>query len=241
MSGCCYMLITADHRYWYVGSTDNPKRRLKSHMSMLRAGKHHCQRLQRVFDSNRHGALEFKILVECASKSGAEEYEQEYLDFFFGKDECLNTSSNAFSAGLCPDVVAKRVAKVRRPEFRAAASEKARRWRAENPARAAEIDRRSASTRRSEAARAANSARGALQASAPGAREAFIERMRRHRETGAIPNARPVIRVSPDGTETQFPSAAAAARATPGSAFQAISRVCRGQGKTNAGYGWRFA
>lgn len=190
MSGYCYMLITADHGYWYVGSTDNPKRRLKGHMTSLRAGKHHCQRLQRVFDRNENGPLEFKILVTCVSKEAAE---------------------------------------------------KARQWRAKNPEQAAANDRKSAEARRSAAARAANSARGARQAHAPGVREAFLERMKRHRATGAVPNSRPVVRVGPDGVEARFQSAAEAARATPGARFQVISRICRGTGKTNAGFGWRFA
>lgn len=242
MLAAVYMLHTADFSHYYIGSTDNPKRRMKGHLYDLRRDKHHCQALQRSFNKYGEYAFVFEIAREFSTIEEAREFEHQLLQENHGKPGCLNSSSSGLVSVPCPEITAKRIALLRSPEYRARASEKAKAWRAANPEKAKEHDARSASTRaNSPAWRTANIERVKALSQTPEAKERFRERIARYYANGGVNGfAKAVIRIAADGTETWFPSGTAAAAAV-GAHINSISRVCLGKGKLAAGYRWRFA
>ena len=53
----------------YVGSSQDIADRLKRHLRLLRAGKHHSLKLQRSFDKHGEAAFRFKTLLRCAPQA----------------------------------------------------------------------------------------------------------------------------------------------------------------------------
>lgn len=237
-----YMIHDVDFAHYYIGSSDDAKRRCKHHFSALRGGKHHCEALQRAFNKYGEEAFIFEVARDFAAIEAAREYEHQLLQDNHGKIGCLNSSSSGLVAHQCPVVVAKRNMTLKSAEHRARASEKAKAWRVANPDKAREADRKSAITRStSEEWRRANAARVAARSSTAEAKAAFAERIAKFYANGGVNGfAKPVVRIADDGTETVFASGAAAALAV-GAHINGISRCCLGKGRTAAGFQWRFA
>lgn len=63
----------------YIGSTINPKNRLKAHISRLRAGIHHSVAMQRAYDKHGHDAMRFSLIEEVENHNLIEA-EQSHLD-----------------------------------------------------------------------------------------------------------------------------------------------------------------
>lgn len=242
MNAAVYFIHTADFTHYYIGSTATPARRRKHHFTQLRAGKHHCQPLQRVFHKLGEQGLRFSVAATVDTRDAAAKLEHELLGFHFRKPGCLNVSSNGLMPAQCPHVVAKRNATLKGAEHRAKAAAAARAWRQRNPDAARESDEKSATTRRSAACIEANRARGREHSARPGATEAFVARIHRYYANGGINGfAKAVIRIAVDASELRFASASAAAKATPGSHISGISACCLGKRNSNGGFRWRFA
>lgn len=242
MLAAVYMLHTADFSHYYIGSTDDVKRRFKHHRSALRNNKHHCEALQRSFLKYGEAAFIFEVAREFGTIEEAREFEHQLLQENHGKPGCQNSSSSGMVAIPCPIVVARRNETLKSAAHRARASEKAKAWRTANPEKAREADAKSAATRRaSEEWKQANADRAKARSQSPEAKERFRERIARYYANGGVNGfAKAVIRIAADGAETWFPSGTAAAAAV-GAHINSISRVCLGKGKIAAGYRWRFA
>jgi len=243
MTAAVYFIHTDDFDRYYIGSTGSPHTRRKHHFTQLRKGAHHCAPLQRTFAKLGEDALRFSVAATCQSRQAASQLEHDLLGFHFRKPGCLNVSSNGLMPAQCPEVVAKRNATLKGEAHRAKASTLARQWRQENPEAAKAADAKSAATRAGSTAwRAANKERSRQQAAQPGATAAFVERIARYYANGGVNGfAKSVVRIGCDGAEATFPSAQAAARATPGAHFSGISACCLGKRNSNGGYRWRFA
>lgn len=79
---------------FYIGSSQNVRRRKQRHLSALRNGRHHNVFLQRVF--NKYGESSFKFQVILTdSLEEAREYEQELLDKHLPNSLCMNIGRKA--------------------------------------------------------------------------------------------------------------------------------------------------
>lgn len=238
--GYVYFIHTPTFSHYYIGSTDKPSIRFKHHRANLRAGKHHNARLQRTFNKFGPGALLFSVAEATETREAAAQLEHELLAFHFRKPGCLNVSSSGLLAVPCPHVTQRRNEILRGIAHRTQASVLAKAWQEQNPAKAQDRTNRLVQWGRSPGGRAARAAASKARGDTPESKAAFVARLARARAQGMTPNAKPVIRIADDGTETRYPSAMTAMRET-GIHFNCISRVILGKGKRAGGYRWRAA
>lgn len=79
-------------KYFYIGSTKSFKKRKHEHINMLKNSKHPNNKMQNVY--NKHCCFDFHIL-ERLEENELIEVEQDYLNFYFGLDRCLNLTKSA--------------------------------------------------------------------------------------------------------------------------------------------------
>lgn len=92
-TSCAYVLTHVPSGCFYVGSTSNPKRRLKEHLTSLKKGDHHCVKLQTLYNQ----APTVKI-TECFitdTREDAYDLEQGLLDARCDDPNLLNVAKNA--------------------------------------------------------------------------------------------------------------------------------------------------
>lgn len=101
-----YAIVHVPTNRAYVGSSVNIKRRLKEHMTDLRADRHHCAYLQRAW--NKYGADQFVVKTPAIvdDPEAVREIEQAFLDCFL--DELFNTNPAAIGGAWGERSPAKR-------------------------------------------------------------------------------------------------------------------------------------
>lgn len=80
-----YGILNTETQKWYIGSTMDVHDRFVRHVSMLRTGHHHSQKLQRSFDKYGIDSFEIQILYEFKNGESAEEMllkEEEYISLY---------------------------------------------------------------------------------------------------------------------------------------------------------------
>lgn len=75
-----YVIRNAVSGRVYVGSSLNIRRRIKSHLKLLRKGKHHSPRLQHSWDRHGEGVFVYEKLEEVASADDLVPREQFWID-----------------------------------------------------------------------------------------------------------------------------------------------------------------
>ncbi len=84
-----YRIKCLANGYFYVGSSCDMEKRLRTHLRSLQRGCHHNVFLQRVF--NKYGRESFNVrLKETSSIEDARELEQKYLDLYSDLKRCMN-------------------------------------------------------------------------------------------------------------------------------------------------------
>ena len=89
---CIYAICAPDDKF-YIGSTRNLDQRWKWHMNLLKKNKHSNPHLQSHFNKYPNGWS--VLIVEQLPVTELLVKEQEYLNFWFGTDVCLNTNPSA--------------------------------------------------------------------------------------------------------------------------------------------------
>lgn len=89
--GGLYIIWLSDTHY-YGGRTRSFRRRWRSHLRQLKAGRHANDRMQKTF--NKYGQFRPEVLTRL-KPSEHEEAEQEWLDTHFGKTGCVNLVPHA--------------------------------------------------------------------------------------------------------------------------------------------------
>ena len=94
-----YLITCLSSGAFYVGSTNNWRRRRACHLAGLRHNKHPNPKLQRAF--SKYGEANFTfLLVEPTKTEFLLAVEQSYLDWAFHQDRCcLNIAKNAKAPG----------------------------------------------------------------------------------------------------------------------------------------------
>lgn len=90
-SYCVYKINIAEH--FQIGSTNNIRRRIGEHKSLLKLNKHYNKRMQYAY--NKHKDFSYEVLYEFDTREAAYKKEQELLDLYFGKENQLMCSSSA--------------------------------------------------------------------------------------------------------------------------------------------------
>lgn len=68
----------------YVGQTRKETSRLRQHRYMLSAGKHHCEPLQKGWNTHGHTAFDFFFVITGLTQEEADEIEQLYVKWYRG-------------------------------------------------------------------------------------------------------------------------------------------------------------
>jgi len=92
MNDCGIYRLDFPNGDFYIGSSKRLVSRIRQHRSDLKGGSHSNSRMQRVF--NKHGAFTETVLHRIAEWTRLQ-WEQSYLDEFFGNECCLNLSPQA--------------------------------------------------------------------------------------------------------------------------------------------------
>lgn len=104
-------LSDEDEPHYYGGRTTSFKRRWRSHLRDLEAGKHDNDRMQSTF--NKYGVFRPEVLVRLKPK-GHVETEQEWLDTHYGKVGCVNLSPcSAGGSGGHTEATRRKMSKTR--------------------------------------------------------------------------------------------------------------------------------
>lgn len=104
-----YSIIHKASNKFYVGSSNNIKNRLATHLRELKKNNHHCDHLQRAWNLYGEDEFEFKEFLQFPTLEEARKVEQFYLDMFI-KTTLFNTKNTAiggaygeYSASKKPD------------------------------------------------------------------------------------------------------------------------------------------
>jgi len=93
---CTYKIVNGINNKFYIGSTMDPKRRHKEHISLLKNNKHHCIYLQRAWNRYNKNDFDFIIIKDnIFTEKLALIEEQKLLDKFYKYPKCYNTNPNA--------------------------------------------------------------------------------------------------------------------------------------------------
>lgn len=90
-------LITANNKYFYVGSTNRFFVRFASHMSLIRRLSHDNSAIRNLSRKNANFLFQVVETVENQTKDRIESAEQHYLDMLFKDKLCINISGEAGS------------------------------------------------------------------------------------------------------------------------------------------------
>lgn len=80
MTICIYEIRNKENDNFYIGSTNNYKKRKRRHLTDLRNNVHHNTYLQRAFNKYGEKSFEFNILIELDNKESLFEHEQKAID-----------------------------------------------------------------------------------------------------------------------------------------------------------------
>lgn len=86
-------------RWYYYGSSLNPRKRAKNHRARLRAGKHENPILQRCYDKHGDAAFRARVVERVPHRGELLAREQVWLDKYVGRTYCANIVK---VAGACP-------------------------------------------------------------------------------------------------------------------------------------------
>ena len=75
-----YAIVNLKNQKHYVGSAVNLRKRKGVHLAELRAGRHHCSKLQNAWNKYGENAFRFDVLEVVADKEQLIEREQFYID-----------------------------------------------------------------------------------------------------------------------------------------------------------------
>jgi len=90
--GGIYVITSRSTGKLYVGLTQNFDRRKQSHLAHLRAGKHHCAKLQALFDDLGESDLFFDFRFPTSERGEALEKIEAQVMSKYPADKLLNTS-----------------------------------------------------------------------------------------------------------------------------------------------------
>lgn len=79
---------------YYIGGTNNVRRRMSEHKSRLRSGCHRNHRLQEHFNANGAEALTFEVVAYCAPER-VKLFEQKLLNAYVDDPACVNYARDA--------------------------------------------------------------------------------------------------------------------------------------------------
>ena len=121
-----YKLIHRDSGKFYIGSSGDFYNRRKTHIVALRAGQHHLQEMQNLYNESPHFTFELDSIginyKDPAVREKAYDREQELLDQYWGDPLLLNQSRSARNIKLSEEREAARINKVyqthQRPDVR---------------------------------------------------------------------------------------------------------------------------
>lgn len=122
-----YKLVHRDSGKFYIGSSGDFYNRRKTHIVALRAGQHHLQEMQNLYNESPHFTFELVSIginyKDPAVREKAYDREQELLDQYWGDPLLLNQSRSARNIKLSEEREAARINKVhqahQKPEVRA--------------------------------------------------------------------------------------------------------------------------
>lgn len=99
---CVYIIKNKINGLFYIGSTNNFKRRKQEHFAELKNNTHHSKLMQKDYNCFGLEAFEMSILEECEEVKQRER-EQYYIDLYDAVTKGYNFSDNAFysKAGFC--------------------------------------------------------------------------------------------------------------------------------------------
>lgn len=97
-----YMIRTSINNRFYVGRTNNMKRRIKEHRSDWRRGIHGNAHMQRTYNKYGEDAFEILPMVTGLTEQGAIDMEQMLLDKHASNRDCYNMQTNAVGGGRAP-------------------------------------------------------------------------------------------------------------------------------------------
>jgi group I intron endonuclease len=78
-----YRILNVKNGKFYIGYSQETKKRFLSHINMLNRKEHHCIHLQRAWDIDGLDSFVFEKIVECDSVDEAIAEEQKHLDVHF--------------------------------------------------------------------------------------------------------------------------------------------------------------
>jgi len=240
--GYVYLIHSEDMNHFYIGSTSSAKKRFKSHSWQMRKGTHHSSLLQNACNKYGFDYFKFTVIAEFETRYESELLEQNLLDKYYKEKGCLNCSSKAIMATQCPDVISKRNKTLRSNSHRENARAKNKEWFLKNKDKAKAMLKKRIKTINSPEFKKANSDRQKIVNSTNEKKEAFVLRIKKHRDSGGKTNEKKVVRINNNGEEVFFESAREAMIKTPGSDYRGISACCTKlrNAKIHCGYSWRF-
>lgn len=97
--GCIYKITNQVNGKFYIGRTKNFRKRVASHLLLLRKGKHHSCYLQSAWEKYGENNFLFTIVEDNIDESHLIEREQEYIDTYFDMKFCYNVSKMASAGG----------------------------------------------------------------------------------------------------------------------------------------------
>jgi group I intron endonuclease len=92
-----YAIIHKPSKKFYVGSSNNIKLRLGTHLRELNRNSHHCSHLQRAWNLYGKDEFELKPFLEFSTLKEARAIEQFYIDLYI-KTHLYNTKNTAVGA-----------------------------------------------------------------------------------------------------------------------------------------------
>lgn len=96
MASGIYVILNIQNGHFYIGQTQNFRKRLRDHKSYLIRGTHPNHHLQSAW--NKYGERAFRFVeLECCSIEQLDEREQYYLDLYAGKELCYNVATDAIA------------------------------------------------------------------------------------------------------------------------------------------------
>lgn len=88
--------------YFYIGSSNNCKKREKEHKRHLEAGDHFNPKMLAVY--RKYSDYDFEVIEETKTERQCRQREKSYIDLYFNDKYCLNISKEA----LCPPKTVKK-------------------------------------------------------------------------------------------------------------------------------------
>jgi hypothetical protein len=87
--------ITAPDGHYYIGSANNFKKRLKSHIYKLETNTHENNVLQNKYNAHPDWLWKYELVEQVNNVKDVKVFEQKHLDLHFGSKLCINLNPNA--------------------------------------------------------------------------------------------------------------------------------------------------